>query len=123
MAEVWAGLAEQIPFAVAIILLVLLLRKSEVEERHASIENWQAFLTQRDSQWQGFLTGAQKANDVVIATMVGQMEAVGKQMEAVSVNLQDVRTSIDHFGTVQEYMCAEMREFLKRHDTEETKKE
>lgn len=118
MGDVWSLIATQIPAAVAIALLVLQMRKSEGEERHANTEKWQAFLKQRDEQWQAFLSQVQKLEETVIASLIGQMCAVGKQMEAVTAQMHAVQVSVEKFAAQQEYATAELRAFMQKYEDE-----
>lgn len=121
MTDVWSLIATQIPAAVAIALLVLQMRKSESEERHANTDKWQAFLKQRDEQWQAFLTTYGKLEETVIGSLIGQMCAVGKQMEAVTAQMQAVLVAVEKFATMQEYATAELRSLMTKYEGAEPK--
>lgn len=111
MSEAWTQIAAQSPIAVAIVLLVLQMRKLECEERHANTEKWQAFLKQRDEQWQGFLSAHSKLEETVIGSLIGQMAAVSKQMEAVATQMQAVQVAVEKFAAQQEYLSNDFRAF------------
>lgn len=115
MTEVWQQIATQLPVVAAMALLILQLRKSETEERRARHENWQAFLKARDEQWQEFLIGVQNKTDAVHALLINELVAVGKQMQAVTAQMQAVQLSVERFAAIQECNTTEMREFLRRY--------
>ena len=112
---VWTEIARQLPYVAAVILLILLLRKYEVEERRVNCSNWQTFLEERDERWQEFLVGMQKTSDVVHSSLVNELVAVSKQMQVVTAQLQAVQVTVEKFATIQECNTTEMREFIRSH--------
>jgi len=110
MTDVWISIATQIPYVAALALVVLLLRRSETEERHANQENWQAFLVGREEKWQTYLTGMQNATNAVNTALINELSTVSKQMQAVTMQVLAVQVAVEHFSALQEYNTNEMRE-------------
>jgi len=123
VSEVWQSIASQIPVVVALALLILQLRKSEAEERRARHEDWQEFIKSRDDKWQTFLAGVQVVNSAVHASLVKELEAVGKQMIAVTIQMQVVQVAVERFAAIQECNTSELRYFLKEYPLKDDDKQ